>query len=118
MSDQPTFDFSNFSYKQSRALGRLTLRLQRLTSQLADSSGMDDDEFDAKLDEMDKLSDEALGYVARLVVDVPRSWLVDGAPKTLDWSNVSALEWLRNDKMQELQDAALAARSPESVSGN
>ncbi|MCZ7540507.1 MAG: hypothetical protein M5U29_11465 [Anaerolineae bacterium] len=118
MSDKPEFDFSGLSHRDSKALGRTQLRLQRLTAQLADSVGLSDDEFEAKMDQLDELVTEAEEVISRILVSVPHDWLVPGAPDDLNWRDVTALEWLRSDKMTELREAAIEARDPQAVSGN
>lgn len=117
MSDQPVFDFSRMSHRDSKALGRAQLRLQRLAAQLGDAAAMPDDEFEAKMSTLDAMIEEAEGYISLVLVDVPRDWLLPEAPDSLDWTDAHSLNWLRSDKMDALREAAVAARSPESVTG-
>jgi len=114
---RPIFDFSRMSHRDSKALGRSQLRLQRLAAQLADAASMPDDEFEKKMGELDAMIEEAEGYISRVLVDVPREWLLPDAPDDLDWSDVRSLDWLRSDKMDALRDATIAARAPENVTG-
>ncbi|MCZ2097239.1 MAG: hypothetical protein LC121_13465 [Anaerolineae bacterium] len=95
----------------------MQLRLRRVMAQLADSSGLDDDAFDAKMDELDRLVEDAERAIALILVSVPRAWLVDNAPESLDWSDVASLAWVRSDKMDVLREAAVEARAPENVTG-
>jgi hypothetical protein len=118
MSELPQFDYSKLSHRDSKALGRVQLRLQRLIAQLADSTGIDDDEFEAKLIHLDELISDAEEVIAKVLVSVPQSWLVPGAPTDIDWVDVESLGWVRTDKMDALRDAAVEARSPQAVSGN
>jgi len=116
-AERPAFDFARFSHRDSKALGRVQLRLQRLAAQVGDAGNMDDDTFDAKMAELDSLVLEAESVISLALVSVPRSWLVEGAPDALDWSDVASLEWVRADKFDDLRAALIEARSPESVTG-
>ncbi len=117
MAEQPQFDYSRLSHGDSKALGRVQLRLQRLMAQLAESAALSDDEFERKMVEMDGLVEEAERVISLILVSLPREWLVEGAPADLDWSDVRSLEWVRTDKMDALRVAAVEARHPESVTG-
>jgi hypothetical protein len=112
------FDFAHLSHRDSKALGRTQIRLQRLSAQLETAAGMDDDEFETKMAQLDTLVLEAEQFISRILVSVPQDWLVPGAPEGLDWRDVASLEWLRSDKMKELREAAVEARDPQAVSGN
>jgi hypothetical protein len=73
---------------------------------------------DTTAEEMMAVFDELNGLMARFVTFVPQSWLVDGAPEGLDWGDPASFDWMRSDKVGELQRAMVEARTPEAVSGN
>jgi hypothetical protein len=56
--------------------------------------------------------------LARVLVSVPRAWLVEEAPETLDWTDPTSLDWLKGPRMKALQAAMSNAVQPEQVSGN
>lgn len=58
-----------------------------------------------------KLWMEIQAEMAKVVVSVPRSWVVEDAPKNLDWSKAESFEWVDSDRMTAL--LALAAGERE-----
>lgn len=54
---------------------------------------------------------EIQAEMAKVVVSVPRSWVVEDAPKNLDWSKAESFEWVDSDRMTAL--LALAAGDRE-----
>lgn len=54
---------------------------------------------------------EIQAEMAKVVVSVPRSWVVEDAPEQLDWSKAESFEWVDSDRMTAL--LALAAGDRE-----
>lgn len=55
-------------------------------------------QFDEKIDANDllsKLGDEQAVLVAEVLVSVPRSWLIPGAPDEIDWSDPANLDYIQ-----------------------
>jgi hypothetical protein len=117
--DTPQFDFSTYSHRMARATELDLARAQRLADQLNDAEAFPtEDEFENALIRYNDIVDKLEETTCRVLVSVPESWLVPGAPDYLDWSLVESLHWLRQDKYQELQRAIGEARRPENVSKN
>jgi hypothetical protein len=116
--EKPVFDYTHYSRGEQKAMTRLQLRLQRVLAQANESGDLNDDQFDAKLDELDSMTEELESFVCRFLVSVPRSWLVPEAPENIDWQQPGAFNWLQAHRLPELQEMAVDARRPESVSGN
>jgi hypothetical protein len=115
----PVFDYSNYSRREQKVIARRQIILQRMSERLDRYDEWEDDEhFTAGLDEFERLQDEALESVLKYVVSIPREWLVPDAPPDLDWKKAESLDWLQTLHIQDLLNAAAAAREPEQVSGN
>ena len=106
MSDKPEFRFPVMSWGDSKQFAVLQARLRRLNDP------------DTGPDETAETFDALSRLLARFVVSVPQSWLMDNAPKKLDWSDPASFDWLRTDRMADLQAAMQEARTPEESSGN
>lgn len=115
---KPTFDFSRVSHRDSKAMGRLQLRLQRLMAKMNDAELLDEDEFEASMDKLTALITETEQFIANALVDVPRDWLVTGAPDNLNWNDAESLNWVQSHRMDQLREALIEARRPESVAKN
>lgn len=101
----PRFDFSELSWKDSKRASIIGARLRA-----ANASG------DAE--EIERLFEELQAYLALVVVEVPRAWLVAKAPAALDWSRADAYDWLRASRMQDLQRMMVEAQRTDNASGN
>ena len=111
MGDKPTFNYSGYSRKEQRQFARKMLVVQRLGAQIdAHGADMPDDEFDKKMDELDRLTEDIERESMSRVVSVPRSWFAPGAPDGLTCKDDHWWDWLLADKIQELKDAALEAK--------
>ena len=116
---RPEFDFSTYSHKQAILFDAEQKRYMRLLRQLDDETAFETDkEFESAVQKMMESIEKIEGYLCKMLVSVPRDWLVPDAPETLDWQNPESLGWLRQDKYAELQLAMAEAKSPESVTGN
>ena len=116
--DKPVFDYSTYSRREQKELTRLQLRIQRLSEQVSNAGQMDDDTFEAKMAELDDMLATMEDVVAKRIVSLPRDWLVPDAPEAIDWQAPGAMDWIRADRLTELQNAAVEARAPEAVTGN
>jgi hypothetical protein len=105
MTTEPRFDLSNLSWKDSKQLSALQIRVANATE------ARDEDALMNCFDGMQM-------YLTRVVRDVPKAWLVGDAPPALDWSDPTSYDWLRADKMTALMRALADAQSAEGASKN
>lgn len=105
MTDRPEFDFARLSWKDSKALSAAQLRIRQ--AQAANDVAALEDGFAA-----------IERFLARVVVSVPRGWLVEGAEAPASWAVPGAFDVLRSDAMQKLLMATNEAQQPGAVSGN
>lgn len=117
-TETPVFDFSTYSHREARARETQAKKLVFLNRQLVAGAYPDEETFDAALARFDALIDDYEQFLSRILVSVPRAWLVDNAPPDLNWTDPASLGWIRQEKYAELSDAAAEARRPESVSKN
>lgn len=107
----PRFDFSRVSRRWNKqfsaSIGKVTKAQIAMTRPLP--AGADDaaiqahyDRMEAAVDTIETVADEQARLVCEVLVDVPREWLIEGAPKALDWSEPESLDWVRSDKYQEI----------------
>jgi hypothetical protein len=116
---KPVFDYSGHSWKDSKRLQVLQARANQADALLNDPETLvDPDAFDEALAMLDQVTDEFEAAIARVLVDVPRDWLVPDAPETLDWHDPESLNWLQATHMKTLREAMVEAQKPEEVSGN
>ena len=117
--EEPVFDYAHYSYKDSKAVQKLRVKLQRSAQQIdAADPNLPPEEFDLMVAANEKLVGAIAFDMSQHIVSVPRGWLMANAPEKLDWSKPETLDWVRADRMRILQIAAADARTPESVSGN
>lgn len=109
LDEKPVFDFSRSSYKDARVFGRLQLEINHLNKRIM-SAGADTD-ITALLDELDAMGDRQEQHIMKVVVSVPRAWMIEGAPDTVNWQDNAALRWLRSDKFLILLDAITEAQN-------
>lgn len=101
--DQPTFDFSDVSWRESKRQLRIIAEMQA-----AGEAG--------DMDKVDALLEETSAFFAKVVTHVPRSWLVRSAPEALDWTDPASFDYLRSDKVAALR--AAMNRAQAATSGN
>ena len=119
MDDNPVFDFTRFSWRDAKAITRLQARAMQVSTLLGSTETMlNRQAFDDALAAQDEVFDELQKYIARVLVSVPVSWLVPGAPEDLEWSDPDSLDWLRGAAFAQLRAKMIEASSPESVTGN
>lgn len=99
---EPQFDFSHIGHKKARELQKLFTQIQAANRKINEGPIADVDEAVEALDELLNRQDE---YIASVLVDVPRDWLVVDAPSQIRWDQVDSLQWLRADKFQPLAKA-------------
>ena len=112
MSDQngtdgakPEFDFSEISWKDSKEFSRMQMRLRQASA-------------DNNLDGLDMAFAGMENLLARVVTHIPREWLVKSAPEMLDWSQPTAFDYVRGNRMSDLIIAIGKAQSPEVTEKN
>lgn len=106
MGRGPEFRFPVMSWGESKRLSILQTRLRKLRDE------------NTTAEEMEAVFGELNALLARFVSFVPYDWLVEGAPENLDWGDPASFDWMRSDRVGELQVAMVEARTPESVTGN
>lgn len=95
--DTPQFDFSRWSWRDAKQFQRVVRQFQA-----ADASG--------DVDALDEAYAAIETELAKVLVDVPRSWLVADAPDPVDWTEAGAFDdYLRGDKMLPLINAMATA---------
>lgn len=101
---QPTFNFRKVKRSWVRQFQRVDVKLMRVVNRM--QSLYDSDATDAEIDEVmaqaDAVEAEQDAMLCEVLVDVPRSWLVDGAPKKIDWGNPDSMEWLMVNRRTSL----------------
>lgn len=105
MTDKPTFDLSNLSWKDSKALSLQQIKVARAQSD-RDAAGLEAGYAGIE------------SFLAKVVVSVPRDWLVADAPEEIDWSDPASFDWLRGSHMKKLMLAVAEAQTPAEASGN
>lgn len=104
--DKPQFQVPAMSWRESKGISVLQAKIRKLNR-----DDVEPEYVEAVLGELDAL-------LARFVVSVPRDWLMPGAPDDLDWSDPVSFDWVRSDKMSDLQTGMIEAATPQAVSGN
>jgi hypothetical protein len=105
MAGRLKFDLSRLSWKDSKALSVQQMKLARAQDE-RDVAGVE-----AGFNGLET-------FLAKVVVDVPRDWLVADAPEVIDWSDPASFDWLRGGRMKDLMKAVADAQSPGEASGN
>lgn len=87
--DEPIFDRSRISHKESKRASVLGIQVQRAQRDL------DAETVEKVLEELDAL-------VSKTIVYIPADWFVVGSPEISDYLESGALDYLRADKYDEL----------------
>lgn len=107
--EEPVFDWNNISHRWARKFSRISSQAMNdiLIAQSAvddDASAADKHKFRiaqaAAAEGMNDSSDKHDEMLAKVIVSMPQSWLVDGAPKGL--TGLELLDEVRQDKMGEI----------------
>lgn len=93
-----------FSLLQSR-MAAAQQALQRA------ADGEDGDALERARERVDQAMSDIQAVVASLIIDIPRSWLVEGAPDPLDVTQPASLDWLEASRFNDL--LALVAGVPQ-----
>jgi len=104
VAGKPTFDLSELSWRESKSLATMQTRMANAQSE-RDVAGLE-----AGFAGME-------AFLARVVVSVPRDWLVASAPDNVNWKDPASFDWLRAARMKDLMSALAEAQSPEEVTG-
>lgn len=106
----PRFDFSRVSRRWNKQFSasiatvtKAQIAMQR-PAPVGDDAAIQAhyDRMDAAVDSLQTVADEQARLVCEVLMDVPREWLITGAPEGLDWDNPESLDWVRADKYQEI----------------
>jgi hypothetical protein len=117
---KPVFDFSQTSYKWLRQWSNVNNRIMQYSTLLTanENPANTPDEQDtlrrARLEAaagFDDIITERDALLVQALTDVPREWLVTGAPDVIDWHDPASLDYLRADKIDPLVSALTEARS-------
>lgn len=92
----PEFDFTNLSWKESKDMDYARTKIRK-------------GEADADVETMQAGFDEMQAFLAKIVVSVPRAWLIADAPAEIEWSDPDSFDWLQGTRMQDLMWAYMEA---------
>lgn len=107
----PTFDFTGVSrqwsmafMKSVQAATKAQLTLQRPIRQGATDEQIQAyfDAQEAAVDLLPRLIEEQLDLIVQVLKDVPREWLIDGAPEVLDWTQKPSYDWIQDERYSEI----------------
>ena len=101
--EQPVFDFGLLSWGESRQIDRVKARLNAATS--------------ADLDELDAAILAFQTHVCKVLISVPRAWLVATAPDVINWADGASLDWLKKKYFQKLVTAWQTASELDEAAG-
>lgn len=106
MSDEkPVFDLSELSWKDSKALTAAQMKVKGAAA-------------DGDYERLEQGFDDMQQFLARVVVSIPRSWLVKSAPDAVDWSDPASFDLLRAKRMNDVLTLLNEAQEPAEVSKN
>ena len=91
--NEPIFDRSRVSHKESKRASVLGIQVQRA-------------QRDLDADTVEKLLNEIDALICKTIVFVPQDWFIAGTPEVTDYSQPGALDNLRSDKYEELMKAS------------
>lgn len=103
--EEPTFDVSRLSWRDTKLGYRAQIMINKAHTE-GDADLMDD-----SLAGLESL-------LARTVLTVPRSWLVDDAPEEINWRDPKSLDWLQGNKFSDLLTAMNNATTPQGAAKN
>jgi hypothetical protein len=90
--NEPIFDRSRISHKESKRASVLGIQVQRAQRDL------DAETVEKILEELDNL-------VCKTIVYIPHNWFIDGS-EVIDFSQPGSLDAMKADKYEELMKAA------------
>jgi hypothetical protein len=93
----PQFDFSELSWGDEKAFSRINLLI--LKSQEINDADM--------LSEAHQTLD---GYMAKIITYIPRDWLINSAPESIDWKDPASLNYIRSKKVGDLRAEMVKAK--------
>jgi hypothetical protein len=108
---KPTFDFTKVSRRWSQAMAASIQRATKAQIVLTRPPPKTEDDkaiqahFDAQekaLDVYAELADEQAGLIAQVLVDVPREWLIPGAPEELNWGDAASFDYIQEQKYSQI----------------
>lgn len=117
---KPVFDFKRVSRQWSLSFMKTAQAAAKaqLTIQRPIRPGMSEDaiqaQFDAQeaaLDKISVFSEEQLDLIVQVLIEVPREWLIDGAPDVLDWSNKEHYDWIQDERYTEILNMVMSGEA-------
>lgn len=100
------------SWGVARRFSLLQSRMAAAQQALARAAENEDgDALERAMERVDQAMSDIQAMIASLVIDIPRSWLVEGAPEAMDWSDAASLDWLEAARFNDL--LALVAGVPQ-----
>lgn len=120
---KPTFDFTKVSRQWSKAMSASIQKATRaqLTLMRPAPTGNSDAiqaHYNAQseaLDIVENISDEQAALVAQVLTNVPREWLIEGAPEALDWSNIDSFDWIQEPCYGEILNMIQSGEARKSI---
>lgn len=91
--NEPIFDRSRVSHKESKRASVLSIQVQRAQRDL------DAETVESILEELDTL-------VSKTIVYIPQDWFIEGTPEVTNYGEIGVLDNLRSDKYEELMRSA------------
>lgn len=104
-NEKPVFDLSDLSWGDSKALTTAQMKVKG-----AAAAG--------DFERLEQGFGDMQAFLARVVVSIPRDWLVKSAPEVVDWSKPESYDFLKSKRMNELLVALNEAQEPEEVTKN
>lgn len=103
--EKPVFNFDDLSWADSKELSLAQTRI-RTANAAGDIEGLISGFADMQR------------FLARVVVSIPRDWLVNSAPEQIDWSDSASFDLLKAKRMRDVLKLLDEAQEPAEVSKN
>lgn len=107
----PIFDMRFLSWKHIKEINLLEARVFTRASVTGEGA-------EAAAQEQNASFEALQGYISKVLVSVPLSWLVPDAPPDLDWRDPASFDWLQAGKFPAIAQAFKAAQGTENAGKN
>lgn len=97
----PVLDFSHYSVEDAVESGRLLLLKAKA-------------EMELDIEAFDQADADSCLHMSRVIVSMPRDWLIDDAPKKIVWSEAGSLDYLAGDRFTDFLALMLKGEPPVS----
>jgi hypothetical protein len=115
---KPVFDYSRIGFLEQSNVVRLQYDMHRAAMRLEQKDVLlDDVRFEQAWSERERVVGKLVEFMARVLISVPREWMLADAPEEVDWSHPDSFKWLQSQHFGDLRDAMAEASTPETVSG-